>query len=662
MASGLSNDPNDRVHLYNEYKELIYEKVNWLYKSNSVTFSLEECKFIEGPKTTIVNHTEFCDMNLFLQLTEKKNLIETSKSETVWHEAKVKLLPFEVVKSFTFINKEATKLANIDAAMDFMLTNMEKQGDFSLPIYFADVCAGPGAFSEYLSWKRGWDYKGFGITLKGPNDFTLEKSSCTNFATFQKLYGKNEDGDIRNPENIRDFVDKVRNETDHLGVHLMLSDGSHIEDENYSSYCPEEIMLKNLHLCQCYLALEVLRPHGTFVTKLFEVFTPFSAGLLYLIYLCFERVSILKPVTSRVSTSERYLICNDLRNDARTKGIRRYLATIAEKLWNYRDSPENDILEIVPLNVIKTDKTFYEYLRASNARIAREQLVSLLKLVEFYKVKAASVTGTIEGTNTINNISSGSVIGSQKKYLTGKCLNYFQIPYEAVSEDSYLLFEFLTLYESEMKQKIPQFNLDAIRSTFNTFKDNYMYCFLASNRNEYPYNFYFAKNNTVYKITKTKRITVNNITLSNDTLIYGELVKEYQEDGTKYRDSLHVIDAISLGTTYLGRYNFKKRLELIERFCKAHNKESDLLRCRRIRPKIFKTLDTLKNDLPSNGETPFDVELPTLGYQSQKEVFKAKSVLIYNITEMTFQKGLNKSYLVSNSNNVVNIRKLYEAL
>ncbi|KAF7275569.1 hypothetical protein GWI33_011589, partial [Rhynchophorus ferrugineus] len=139
-----------------------------------------------------------------------------------------------------------------------------------------------------------------------------------------------------------------------------------------------------------------------------------------------------------------------------------------------------------------------------------------------------------------------------------------------------------------------------------------------------------AKNNTVYKITKTKRIPLNNITLSNDTLIYGELVKEYQEDGTKYRDSLHVIDAIKLGSTCLGGYRFRKRLELIERFCKAHNKESDLSGCCRIRPKIFKTLNTLKNDLPSNGETPFDVELPTLGYQSQKEILKANSVLIYN--------------------------------
>ncbi|KAF7274435.1 hypothetical protein GWI33_012912 [Rhynchophorus ferrugineus] len=498
MANSSESYPNDREQPYNEYKKRIYEKVNWLPNSNSVTFSLDKCGYVEGPKTTTVDHTEFCNSTLFHQLIEKK----ISTDPSIWREAELKLIPFETVKSFMFINKEATKLANIDAATDFMLTNMEKQGNFDLPIYFADVCAGLGAFSEYLSWKRGWDYKGFGLTLKGPNDFTLEKSKCTNFATFQKLYGKNEDGDVRNPENIRDFIDKVRNETDHVGVHLMLSDGSHTEND-HSSNISKEIMLKNLYLCQCCLALEVLRPHGTFVTKLFDVFTPFSAGLLYLMHLCFERVSILKPVTSRTSNSERYFICNDLRSDGRTEDIRRYLATIAEKLWNYRDSPENDILEIVPLDVIMKDTTFYEYLYDTNVRIAQEQFGALSKIVEYCKIKTASTT-EVTDTNCINNtarelnkpwteFNKEYLTSEQKKHLKGKCLYYFGIPFSFQPERYCSLSVSLKAYEKEMEDKMLQFNLDRMPSTLSTFKDNYFYCFLASNENECPGNFYFGK-------------------------------------------------------------------------------------------------------------------------------------------------------------------------
>ena len=44
---------------------------------------------------------------------------------------------------------------------------------------------------------------------------------------------------------------------------------------------------------------------GHFVCKLFDVFTPFSAGLIYLMYRSFKDVSIHKPNTSRPANSER---------------------------------------------------------------------------------------------------------------------------------------------------------------------------------------------------------------------------------------------------------------------------------------------------------------------------------------------------------------------
>lgn len=35
-------------------------------------------------------------------------------------------------------------------------------------LYFADICAAPGGFSEYVLWRRQSNMaKGFGLTLKG---------------------------------------------------------------------------------------------------------------------------------------------------------------------------------------------------------------------------------------------------------------------------------------------------------------------------------------------------------------------------------------------------------------------------------------------------------------------------------------------------------------
>lgn len=38
-------------------------------------------------------------------------------------------------------------------------------------MYFADVCAGPGGFSEYIFYRKKWRAKGFGFTLAEKNDF-----------------------------------------------------------------------------------------------------------------------------------------------------------------------------------------------------------------------------------------------------------------------------------------------------------------------------------------------------------------------------------------------------------------------------------------------------------------------------------------------------------
>lgn len=60
-------------------------------------------------------------------------------------------------------------------------------------LYFGDVCAGPGGFSEYILWKRRWHAKGFGMTLKGPCDFKLEDFFAAPSELFEPYYGRNDE-------------------------------------------------------------------------------------------------------------------------------------------------------------------------------------------------------------------------------------------------------------------------------------------------------------------------------------------------------------------------------------------------------------------------------------------------------------------------------------
>lgn len=54
----------------------------------------------------------------------------------------------------------------------------------------------------------------------------------------------------------------------------------------------QEVLSKQIYVCQCLVALEIVRQHGHFVTKLFDIFTPFSVGLVYLMRRCFKRGTV----------------------------------------------------------------------------------------------------------------------------------------------------------------------------------------------------------------------------------------------------------------------------------------------------------------------------------------------------------------------------------
>lgn len=90
------------------------------------------------------------------------------------------------------------KMANMDAVFDFMFTSPRRSfedGNSSLVeedelFSFADVCAGPGGFSEYVLWKKRGICRGFGFTLRGENDFKLHEFNAGPPEMFQPHYGE----------------------------------------------------------------------------------------------------------------------------------------------------------------------------------------------------------------------------------------------------------------------------------------------------------------------------------------------------------------------------------------------------------------------------------------------------------------------------------------
>ncbi|ELK36703.1 Cap-specific mRNA (nucleoside-2'-O-)-methyltransferase 1 [Myotis davidii] len=159
-----------------------------------------------------------------------------------------------MIQGVFFLNRAAMKMANMDFVFDRIFTNpwdscgkpLVKDREAEL-LYFADICAGPGGFSEYVLWRKKWHAKGFGMTLKGPNDFKLEDFYSASSELFEPYYGEGGiDGD-NPPREHHCFLDFVLDNTNGKGVHFLRADGSFSMDgrENLG-----EILSKQLLLCQ----------------------------------------------------------------------------------------------------------------------------------------------------------------------------------------------------------------------------------------------------------------------------------------------------------------------------------------------------------------------------------------------------------------------------
>ena len=91
-------------------------------------------------------------------------------------------------------------------------------------LYFADVCAGAGGFSEHVLWRKKWRAKGFALTLENEHDFKLEDFYAGPCETFHQYYGPKESGDVFDPDNEEAFTNLIMQHTHGKGVHFVMSD------------------------------------------------------------------------------------------------------------------------------------------------------------------------------------------------------------------------------------------------------------------------------------------------------------------------------------------------------------------------------------------------------------------------------------------------------
>lgn len=383
----------------------IEEQVSWIESDKPPLIDSElKDKNVQGPaKLSIEDETNFADPEIVATICRCKSVFDALSGHELRRAVSLSN-PFETIEKGIFQNRAAMKMANIDHAFDYMFTNPKHMDESPMVrensqdlLYFADICAGPGGFTEYVLWKKKWTARGFGFTLRGPNDFKLEEFYAASTETFEPHYGvdpRDGDGNIYDPHNLIAFRNHVLEHTKKCsnhpvsepcttdcssGVHFVMADGGFSVEGQENL---QEILSKRLYLCQFLTALGILRVGGHFVCKLFDIFTPFSVGLIYLMYRAFEKVCIFKPNTSRPANSERYLVCKWKRSG--TDAIGEYMFILNCILdHNAKEKEPNDIIHVISLDDIKSDTKFFDYIVSSNNTIGQRQIVFLSKVKAF---------------------------------------------------------------------------------------------------------------------------------------------------------------------------------------------------------------------------------------------------------------------------------------
>ncbi|XP_030642918.1 cap-specific mRNA (nucleoside-2'-O-)-methyltransferase 1 [Chanos chanos] len=543
------------------------ERVQWFPECTTEIPDSDELRdwmAVGQRKLKIEDETEFCSEDLLHLLLRCKSVFDDLEGEEM-RRARTRANPFETIRGAFFLNRAAMKMANMDYVFDFMFTNpkdshgksltRDKEGEL---LYFGDVCAGPGGFSEYVLWRRHWHAKGFGMTLRGANDFKLEDFYAAPSELFEPYYGEggvDGDGDITRPENISAFRNFVLENTDRRGLHFLMADGGFSVEGQENI---QEILSKQLLLCQFLTALSVLRTGGHFVCKTFDLFTPFSVGLIYLLYLCFERISLFKPVTSRPANSERYVVCKGLKPGS--EAVREYLFGVNLKLNHFRHS-DRDVVEVVPLDIIKGDLDFYHTMVNSNESHCAVQVKALAKIHAY--------------------VLDTTLSEPRQAEIRKECLKLWGIPDKArvtpATSDPKSKF-----YELVKGADMDYFNCKPTALTSDTL-DKLQHvldhrCIVGGGEQLFLLG---LGKSQIYtwdgKVPLRWRKLENfKLELPRDTLLSVEIVQELKGEGKAQRriNAVHVLDALVLNGTDVRDQHFNQRIQMAEKFVRAVSKPS----------------------------------------------------------------------------------------
>ena len=203
------------------------------------------------------------------------------------------------------------------------------------------IAEGPGGFIHCINDNTNMDVYGITLISKTDKNIPYWNQQIINNPKNKLSFGKDKTGDIYKIENAHEFINSLEGKL----CNLVTADGGFDYSGDYNS---QESDSYKLLFSEIFIALSIQKQSGSFVIKFFDLFQYKTIQLLYILYICYKEINIFKPITSRLSNSEKYIVCSSF------NGCN--LEIIKEMEKNYEsgniniDVPETFIKEIFNYN------------------------------------------------------------------------------------------------------------------------------------------------------------------------------------------------------------------------------------------------------------------------------------------------------------------------
>lgn len=125
-------------------------------------------------------------------------------------------------------------------------------------------------------------------------------------------------------------------------------------------------------------ALKLQKDGGNFVIKIFETYTKITIKFIQLLRQVYSKVYLSKPYTSRISNSEKYIVCKGFKKSILTNKI---ISKLEEQLEVINRNSQYQILDI--FTEIKLSDKVYEAYKKINSDLLVKQYVGINNIIKF---------------------------------------------------------------------------------------------------------------------------------------------------------------------------------------------------------------------------------------------------------------------------------------